>query len=158
MTLLGLTGVAATALVVALVTWLQPEANAQSHVSIPAAVNVDSNPESIPKPKNIQTASAQIVSFRATTSLSQVELVQQRDSLYQDFQALNFALSHGQQPDTYQVKQMLNQQLRLVQAGVLPREDALTNSRFLKKIMPQMNAEITTNMMQIEQVKLVSLS
>lgn len=87
------------------------------------------------------------------TPPSQTELLQQREALYMDFQALSFALSHGQQPDTFKVGQMLNQQLQLVNAGVVPSEDALTYSRFLKKIMPQMNAELTQHIEKLEHVK-----
>jgi uncharacterized protein YcgL (UPF0745 family) len=87
-----------------------------------------------------------------------MELLQQRDRLYQDFEHISEALSQGQQPDLRQINALLDQQSKLVRAGVLSAEEAISYSQFLKQILPALDNQINSHIQQLEQLKLKTSS
>ena len=86
-------------------------------------------------------------------SSNQIGLIQQRDRLYQDFEAISHSLSVGQQPDFRQVSDLLEKQKQLVKAGGLSANDAISYCQFLRQILPAMDHQINQHIIQLEQLE-----
>ncbi|MGE8561069.1 MAG: hypothetical protein ACN6NJ_09015 [Acinetobacter sp.] len=131
----------------------------------PAPMNAAESPQPIVvHPTNNQTVETSTVPLKAEQTqplqppVSQMELLQQRDRLYQDFEHISEALSQGQQPDLRQINALLDQQSKLVRAGVLSAEEAISYSQFLKQILPALDNQINSHIQQLEQLKLKTSS
>lgn len=96
------------------------------------------------------------VQANTVTLSNQVELIQQRDRLYQDFEEISNSLSVGQQPDLRQVSDLLDKQKQLVKTGVLSANDAISYCQFLRQILPAMDHQINQHVLELEKLKLTT--
>ena len=82
-----------------------------------------------------------------------VQLLQQREQVYQQFQAINTQLSQGQQPDQNEMLNLLEQQYALVQKGVVKADEAISYIQYLRQILPEMDRFLDRQQAKLEQLK-----
>ena len=82
-----------------------------------------------------------------------VQLLQQREQVYQQFQAINTQLSQGQQPDQNKMINLLEQQYALVQKGVVKADEAISYIQYLRQILPEMDRFLDRQQAKLEQLK-----
>lgn len=82
-----------------------------------------------------------------------VQLLQQREQVYQQLQAINTQLSQGQQPDQNEMLNLLEQQYALVQKGVVKADEAISYIQYLRQILPEMDRFLDRQQAKLEQLK-----
>lgn len=135
-------------LLLAIIYIFKPSTSTQINTAEPIVDNVPAMKTSEPN----KTPSKQD-NLTSEQNINQKELIQQREQLYKKFQDINTALSRGQQPDAGQISKMLEQQKQLVQSGIVPADEAISNAQFLKQILPVMQAQIHRHILQLEQLR-----
>ena len=141
-------GLMVTLLLIGTLYVFKPSVISQSDVTQSKTVNAQTN-TSLEKQKVLIKQDQAI----STPSPAQIELIQQRDRLYQDFEAISHSLSVGQQPDFRQVSDLLEKQKQLVKAGGLSANDGISYCQFLRQILPAMDQQINQHILQLEQLK-----
>ena len=84
---------------------------------------------------------------------TRAQLLQQREQVYQQFQAINTQLSQGQQPDQNEMINLLEQQYTLVQKGVVKADEAILYIQYLRQILPEMDRFLDRQQAKLEQLK-----
>ncbi|TCB48059.1 hypothetical protein E0H80_15390 [Acinetobacter sp. ANC 4779] len=135
-----------TLALVGIVYLFQPSVISQADTVKPKVVNAQAH-ISLKKEKVLIKQDPVI----STSLPTQIELIQQRDQLYQDFEAISHSLSVGQQPDFRQVSDLLDKQQQLVKAHGLSVNDAISYCQFLRQILPDMDHQINQHILQLEQ-------
>ena len=82
-----------------------------------------------------------------------VQLLQQREQVYQQLQAINTQLSQGQQPEQNEMLNLLEQQYALVQKGVVKADEAISYIQYLRQILPEMDRFLDRQQAKLEQLK-----
>ena len=141
-------GLMVTLLLIGTIYVFKPSAMSQSDAVKPRVVNAQTH-TSLEKKKELIKQDQAI----STPSSHQIELIQQRDRLYKDFEAISHSLSMGQQPDFRQVSGLLEKQKQLVKAGGLSANDAISYCQFLRQILPAMDQQINQHILQLEQLE-----
>lgn len=141
-------GIIVTFSLIGIIYVFKPSVISQSDVTQSKTVNAQTN-TSLEKQKVLIKQDQAI----STPSSHQIELIQQRDRLYQDFEAISHSLSVGQQPDFRQVSDLLEKQKQLVKAGGLSANDAISYCQFLRQILPAMDHQINQHIIQLEQLE-----
>lgn len=141
-------GIIVTLALIGIVYLFQPSVISQSDTVKPRVINAQAH---IPLEKEkILIKPDPVIS---TSLPTQIELIQQRDQLYQDFEAISHSLSVGQQPDFRQVSDLLDKQQHLVKAGGLSANDAVSYCQFLRQILPEIDYQINQHILKLEQFK-----
>ena len=141
-------GIMVTLLLIGIVYIFKPSILSQPDTIKPRVVNAQTH-TSLEKKKELIKQDQAI----STPSSHQIELIQQRDRLYKDFEAISHSLSIGQQPDFRQVSDLLEKQKQLVKAGGLSANDAISYCQFLRQILPAMDQQINQQILQLEQLE-----
>ena len=84
---------------------------------------------------------------------TRAQLLQQREQVYQQFQAINTQLSQGQQPDQNEMINLLEQQYTLVQKGAVKADEAILYIQYLRQILPEMDRFLDRQQAKLEQLK-----
>ena len=82
-----------------------------------------------------------------------IQLLQQREQVFQQFQQINTQMSQGQQPNQNQVLALLEQQYRLVEKGVVHVDEAISSIQYLRQILPEMDRFLDGQQAKLEQLK-----
>lgn len=70
-------------------------------------------------------------------------LLKQRDQVFLDFAHMLQEMSEGRKPSVLYIKNFLAQQQTLLQEGLISQEEANAHIEFLRKVLPEFNAELT---------------
>ncbi|OAL81584.1 hypothetical protein AY606_02305 [Acinetobacter sp. SFB] len=141
-------GIIVTWALIGIIYLFQPSVISQENTVKPRVVNAQAH-ISLEKEKVFIKQDPVI----STSLPTQIELIQQRDQLYRDFEAISQSLSVGQQPDFRQVSDLLDKQQQLVKAGGLSANDAISYCQFLRQILPDMDHQINQHILKLEQFK-----